>query len=69
MRNAIGCSAEATATVVVHRVRVDAGLDQEICLDESAQIGTTREGRRQYVWSPATDLDDPSYARLAGGAR
>ena len=42
----------------------DAGLDRQICLGDSVQIGIpdTSSGQMEWVWWPATGLDDPGSA-------
>jgi gliding motility-associated-like protein len=46
-----------------HRYQCNAGGGKRICAGESVVLGTDEDSRRQYHWSPATGLNDPSAAR------
>ncbi len=46
-----------------HNYKCNAGGNQKICAGESVQLGTEDDSRRQYRWSPATGLSNPSAAR------
>lgn len=55
------CRADADVTIkTVPYPAANAGPDREICLGSSAQLLAT--GGSQYVWSPATFLDNPHIA-------
>lgn len=59
--DANGCDGTGAVTVTVLPLpNVNAGLDQAICIGESAQLNAT--GADTYVWSPAATLDDPNVA-------
>ncbi len=64
----IGCYDTDVMTVTVSICPpplADAGPDQTICNNGSVQIGTpdASGGLNTYLWSPSTDLDDPTLAQ------
>ncbi len=55
------CAESATVTVIVNEnTNVNAGPDQTICEGEAAQLTAT--GGLNYIWSPATGLNDATIA-------
>ena len=64
--NSFGCEAIDVTTVNVIAgpscPSVDAGPDVEVCLGESAVIGTAVTSGFTYQWSPANGLDNPTAA-------
>jgi gliding motility-associated-like protein len=55
-----GCIGYDSVLVMVKKLVVDAGLDQTICLGDSAQLSAT--GGSTYNWTPATSLSSSTIA-------
>ncbi len=50
--------------VTVHPIpTANAGLDKDVCLGSTFTLGSTSLPGHTYLWTPATDLDDPNIAR------
>ncbi|MFA0964241.1 PKD domain-containing protein [Roseivirga sp. BDSF3-8] len=48
------------ASIKIGDAKADAGIDKEICLGSSTQIGTAGQAGFTYSWTPSSTLDDPS---------
>ncbi|HEX8515080.1 MAG TPA: gliding motility-associated C-terminal domain-containing protein [Bacteroidia bacterium] len=58
--NSVGCSSSDTVSVIILNPGADAGPDTAICQGSSIMLGAS--GGDSYLWSPATDLSNPSIA-------